>query len=204
MDWNNRIDAKQRTGICLCGCGQPTSISKVTRRERGDLENYPLRYVYGHNTKAKEWRDRVSQWTSKANWKGGITIHKNYVLRHRKTFSENELRILEPMFERRKRGYILEHRALVALREERTLSKDEFVRHLDGNRRNNSLQNLILGTAKDNFNDHDSARKEVMLLKRENADLRKRIQELEWRLHAGPKGEVVWEGTFTKGETIAA
>ena len=94
------------------------------------------------------------------------------------------------MFEKRRRGYILEHRAVVALREGRPLNQKEIVRHLDGNRSNNQSSNLLLGTSRDNFLDHDMARREVMRLKEENKALK---QEL-WRLHGGPEGKVLWEG----------
>lgn len=190
MERDDRINAEERTGYCLCGCGQKTPLSKIDRKERGDKKGFPVRYIRGHNTKVEEWRNRVSEWTSPANYKGGRSKHKGYIIRHRKSFTSDELIILEPMFERRRRGYVLEHRAIVAIREGRTLQSDEFVRHLDGNRSNNSSENLVLGTAKDNFNDHDSARKEVMRLKAENKRLRKIISEL----HGGKNAKILWEG----------
>jgi len=190
VDWKNKVTAEDRSGICLCGCGQKTRLAKVTRNDRGDKVGFPVRYVYGHNAKDPEWRNRVATWTSPSNWGGGVTLHQGYRKRHRKSFTENDLKILEPMFEKRRRGYILEHRAVVALREGRPLNQKEIVRHLDGNRSNNQSSNLLLGTSRDNFLDHDMARREVMRLKEENKALK---QEL-WRLHGGPEGKVLWEG----------
>lgn len=190
MKWKNKIPAKERTGYCLCGCGGKTRIAKVTRHDRGDIKGFPVRYIYGHNTKDPEWRKRISTWTKKANWNGGRTIHKGYILRHRNSFSKEDLKIINSMFSRSNRSYILEHRALVALYYKRPLHKSETVRHLNGNRSNNSISNLITGTQKDNFLDHDTARKEVMRLKAENTQLKQLVR----RLHGGKDAKILWEG----------
>jgi hypothetical protein len=185
------VKAEDRTGYCLCGCGQKTPIAKITRNERGDKKGFPIRYIKHHAQKDPDWKEAVGVWLSKSNWKGGRVFHQGYVLRHKNTFTQNEYKLLLPMFTKyHKRGlYILEHRALVALRMGRVLSADEFVRHLDGNRSNNKNDNLLYGTAKDNYNDHDSARKEVMKLKTENKMLRDEID----RLRSGKKAKVVYE-----------
>jgi len=189
------IPAQNRDGFCLCGCGQKTRIAKVTRNDRGDIKGFPVRYLPSHNAKDPDWRKRVNEWTRPANWEGGYIKHNGYILRHKSTFTQEEYELLKPMFSTyHKRGlYILEHRALIALQEGRVLSKVEFVRHLDGNRENNTLENLMLGSAKDNYLDHDSARKEVIKLRNEKEILKRKIRELEWRLHAGKDAKVVYE-----------
>jgi len=181
------IKASDRTGYCLCGCGNKTKIATITRNDRGDKKGFPVRYLPSHNSKDPLWRKLVTVWTSKTNWNGGRTIHQGYVLKHRRTFTKKEYEFLLPMFLKyNKRGvYIPEHRALLALKEKRILRADEFVRHLDGNRSNNSMKNLILGSAKDNYLDHDSARKEVVILRHENTFLK----ELLTRYN------IVWQGT---------
>lgn len=186
------VKAKERTGFCLCGCGKKTPLAKVTRNERGDVRGYPVRYLYGHNTKDPEWRKGVPLWTRKTNWNGGKTIHQGYVLRHKRTFTKKQYEFLKPMFLKyNKRGvYVPEHRALMALKENRLLLSNEFVRHLDGNRSNNSKKNLLLGTAKDNYLDHDTARKEVIRLKNENG----KLKDIIWRLHGGKNAKILWEG----------
>jgi len=172
------VSAKERDGYCMCGCGKKTRISGVTRRDRGDIKGYPVRYVYGHNAKDPRWRARVGEWTHKANWQGGRIAHQGYVLRHRKTFTAEDVKILGPMFTAyHKNGrYILEHRALVALREGRVLDSDEYVRHLDGNRKNNSSDNLLLGTAKDNTGDHESLRRDNIRLRGIVSALREEVK----------------------------
>lgn len=39
------------TGLCQCGCGQPTAIAKQTRR--GNIKGLPLRFVRGHKSTHK-------------------------------------------------------------------------------------------------------------------------------------------------------
>jgi hypothetical protein len=42
------------SGLCMCGCGQKTSIAKVTKPRRGFFRGEHVRYVVGHATK-KPW-----------------------------------------------------------------------------------------------------------------------------------------------------
>ena len=36
-------------GLCQCGCGQKTRISKITRNDRGQRKGQPVAFVKGHN-----------------------------------------------------------------------------------------------------------------------------------------------------------
>ncbi len=36
-------------GLCMCGCGQKTQISKVTNIRDGVVKGYPLRYLPWHH-----------------------------------------------------------------------------------------------------------------------------------------------------------
>jgi len=186
------VKASERTGYCLCGCGEKTRIATITKSDRGDVKGFPIRYLDGHNAKDPRWKKDLVIRMKKANWKNGRTIHNGYVLRHKDSFSKKQYNFLMPMFAKHNRGiYIHEHRALVALKEKRILSSNEFVRHLDGNRSNNNISNLLVGSCKDNFLDHDSARKEVMRLRNENNYLKKLLT----------KANIVWwEGTVKELE----
>jgi len=39
---------KQERGLCFCGCGHKTDISKRTNSKRGDIKGQPLKYIFGH------------------------------------------------------------------------------------------------------------------------------------------------------------
>lgn len=44
------------TGLCECGCGQETQISKYTDKRRGMLKGQPLRFVRNHHQrKSVRW-----------------------------------------------------------------------------------------------------------------------------------------------------
>lgn len=61
-------------------------------------------------------------------------------------------------------NYIAEHR-VIAFRKYGSIvfEKGILVRHLDGNKINNSPDNLVIGTNQDNVNDHVTARREAAL-----------------------------------------
>lgn len=41
------------TGLCMCGCGEPTPSASVTMRSRGWVKGEPLRYRRGHNQRGR-------------------------------------------------------------------------------------------------------------------------------------------------------
>ena len=41
---------------CVCGCGQPAPIAKMTIRRRGHVAGQPLRFVRGHNKRLRKRR----------------------------------------------------------------------------------------------------------------------------------------------------
>lgn len=42
------------TGLCECGCGQPTAMAQRTWARYGWVKGEPLRFVHGHNGKSRE------------------------------------------------------------------------------------------------------------------------------------------------------
>ncbi len=36
--------------LCECGCGNPAPISRQTRRDRGQLQGFPVRFIRGHSS----------------------------------------------------------------------------------------------------------------------------------------------------------
>jgi len=94
-----------------------------------------------------------------------------------RTLAPEVQRFIKPMMKRRN-FKITEHRLIAALRMGRILSRDEVVRHLNGIKDDNRPENLIVGTVKDNNSDHDSIRKEVMVLREKERILAEALQQL--------------------------
>lgn len=49
------LKAKPRSGLCECGCGQPTRIAPSSWASRGWIKGEPVRFVSGHNAKARHF-----------------------------------------------------------------------------------------------------------------------------------------------------
>jgi len=61
--------------------------------------------------------------------------------------------------------YVLEHRLIMAKHIERRLETIEVVRHLNGIKTDNRIENLAIGSYQDNILDHVSLRRELALWK---------------------------------------
>lgn len=86
-------------------------------------------------------------------------------------------------------GYVAEHRLVMEKKLGRYLESSEVVHHLDGNKRNNDLDNLAVLVRGQHVSEHFEASHEVLESRRhlgeleeENALLKRRIEELETRL----------------------
>lgn len=72
-------------GYCHCGCGMKTPIADKSRKERGQVKGFPIKYVLHHiPSKEKHWR-----------WKGGgkyrrVNLGDRFEWEHRIT-AENAL-----------------------------------------------------------------------------------------------------------------
>lgn len=50
-----------RTGLCECGCGQPTKIAVKADKMYGDVKGQPRRFLVGHNSKLRPCAGRYKE-----------------------------------------------------------------------------------------------------------------------------------------------
>lgn len=100
------------------------------------------------------------------SWKGGRIVRSEGYVEIR-TYSDSPF---SPMASTK--GYLMEHRLVMAKHLGRNLSSEEFVHHLNGIRDDNRLENLCIVSNKT----HPITRHHL------NTELKRRIQELELQL----------------------
>lgn len=109
--------SKISSGYCECGCGQRTRIADRTWPKWGWVEGEPVRFVSGHN---------------RSHWKGG-----------RKKTRRGYVQVWLPDSPMAAKGYVLEHRLVVARALGRPLKDDEVVHHINHVRDDNRPENLL-------------------------------------------------------------
>lgn len=102
---------------------------------------------------------------SNHNWKGGRRMELGYIW----------IRISrdDPFYCMTRNGYVVEHRLIMARTLGRPLVSQELVHHIDGNKTNNNLENLLLTTRSSH------AIKTYKIFYNEYHEAIKRIAELE-------------------------
>lgn len=106
-----------------------------------------------------------------ANWKGGKTTHKGYVYIRINGIEDLELQklcritILGRSKGRKRSGLVYEHHLEMIRHLKRFLTPDEQVHHLDGNRGNNTIENLLLTNTKDHIKLHTRVLEELFTLR---------------------------------------
>ena len=112
---------------CKCGCDQEFQPSKATlfRIKRGD----EVGYIRGH------WLRRENN----PRWLGGRFVSANGYVYLLRPDHPNALQHGTP-------GYIAEHRLVMSERIDRPLNSNEVVHHINGDRQDNRIENLVLMT----------------------------------------------------------
>jgi len=124
-------ETEKQLALDMWGAGE--SIASIARSlvahpttMRRALEAFGVELPRGHN-----WKERHSQ------WRGGFIVMKGY----RHVYARDGAEFPEMMT---KRGYIPEHRLVMARSLGRALTERETVHHINGNKLDNRLENLQL------------------------------------------------------------
>lgn len=130
------------SGICECGCGQPTAIVRgKTERKARRFVGYPSPRLPGHGYQPpgdQHW-----------NWKGGICRTSNgYVLEFHPDHAEAN-----------RDGYVRQHRWVVEQARGWPLAANEVVHHINGIKDDNRLENLVALTHAEHAAEHGPERK---------------------------------------------
>lgn len=107
----------QKDNLCLCGCGK-----KVNPYRNSGLYYLYLNNHHPHPTKEKHYF-----------WKGGRKNHEGYILI---LLRDHPFASVD--------GYVYEHRLMMERHLGRNLRHDEDVHHLNGNKSDNRIGNLLL------------------------------------------------------------
>lgn len=114
------------SGLCMCGCGRPAPIAKMTNSRRGHIRGEATRFIVGHYG-----RDQRSP-----NWKGGRHVSNGRVF-----VFVGETHPMSHVG-----GYAFEHRLVFAEALGRPLRASEHVHHINENPLDNRIENLLLLT----------------------------------------------------------
>lgn len=63
------------SGLCQCGCGQPTSLARSSRASKGHVAGQPVRFISGHHSRKSHLEYVVDPDTGCWLWQKAITTH---------------------------------------------------------------------------------------------------------------------------------
>jgi hypothetical protein len=128
------------SGLCMCGCGQPTPLAVRTTAARNQIKGLPIQFIHGHNT-------RVLKPEQTSQWKGGRVIDGYGYIRVR--MPEHHMADRD--------GYVLEHRLVYEQSRGVRLPGGVVVHHINGVKTDNRPENLEAFTQAEHMDAHHRA-----------------------------------------------
>ena len=112
-------------------------ISKLIKRSHSSIRHRAVFLNLTNNKKNNSFKHKKYNKSNKGEkshlWRGGKIKNGNYILIYNPSHPFKD-----------KTGYVYEHRLIVEKFINRLLNQDEVVHHIDGNPKNNKLDNLML------------------------------------------------------------
>ena len=149
------------SGLCECGCGQRTTIARMTNRRRRHFRGYPTPFIRGHRIQPLA----EQHW----NFTGRRVNRRGYVYAYAPDHPNACGGALA--------GYVLEHRLVMEQQLGRLLRDDEDVHHINGVKHDNRPENLIALTHAQHLREHRTGNKP-------SADTRRKLSEAMRRVWA--------------------
>jgi HNH endonuclease len=166
--------------LCECGCGEYTKMAIKTNSKRGWIKGQPLRFINGHNQRGKQERNQIELtckycnnkflvWPGRSETAQFCSISCNISNRNKEnargygetTIHHGRLKIKLPDHPYcDKSGYVFYHRHVVEKHLEYYLNPKEYdVHHIDEDKTNNALSNLVAIRRSAHMSLHASKRK---------------------------------------------
>jgi hypothetical protein len=148
-------------GLCKCGCGQTTEVAKINRTERGWIKGQPKDYIKNHHHRKPKTTIKCQTCGKEFKVKPSLVEKMKFCsrecVRHidrkkKRKYADlvmwdGYLAIYLPEHPRSNiSGVVMFHNYLMEQHLGKPIPKGFVVHHIDGNKLNNYISNLVLVT----------------------------------------------------------
>jgi transposase len=158
-----------------------TKTQREIARELGTQEDNVSYWVYKHGLRSKEgdFKSRAIKKSLRKKYPSGRTGRKASNWQGGRREVSGYIYVYAPDHPYANNKAVAEHRLVMEKKIGRHLTPDEVVHHLDGNRKNNDPDNLVLYKRGQHVSKHWENGHEVVALEEENARLKAEIKRLK-------------------------